>query len=86
MTLFSLIDLVWAGWSEGKLWLCGPRDRSLQTVNNEEEMVKLYPNFFFPQMGRETNPEATLIALQTLTHFLKNTAIACPRSFLHFLS
>lgn len=37
-------------------------------------------------MGRETNPEASLIALWSLTHFLKNTAIACPRAFLHFVS
>lgn len=43
MTLFSLIDLVWVGWSEGKLWLCGPRDRSVQTVNNEEEMGRVVP-------------------------------------------
>lgn len=86
MTLFSLIDLVWAGWSEGKLWLCGPRDRSVQTVNNEEEMVELYPNFFSPKTDHETNPEATLIAPRSLTYFLKKTAIACPRSFLHYVS
>lgn len=43
MTLFSLIDLVWAGWSEGKLWLCGPTDRSVQTVNNEEEIGRVVP-------------------------------------------
>lgn len=85
MTLFSLIDLVWAGWSEGKLRLPGPRDRSVQTANNEEEVVELYHNFP-PKMGHETNPEATLIALRSLTHFLKNPAIASPRSLLHSVS
>lgn len=42
MTLFSLIDLLWAGWPETKLWLHGPRDRSVPTANNEEEIVELY--------------------------------------------
>lgn len=59
---------------------------SVQTANNEVEMVELYPNFSPPKMGHETNPEATLIALRSLTHFLKNTAIACPRSLLHSVS
>lgn len=46
----------------------------------------MYPNFSSPKMGRETNPEASLIALWSLTDFLKNTEIACSKSFFHFVS
>lgn len=45
----------------------------------------LYPNFFPPtKMGRETNPEASLIALWSLTHFLKNVRDCLSEVFLAF--